>query len=732
MREPRLGLGLARMAVWLMLAAHGLVAFALAAAPAVAAEGERPEPAMRFVVVRGEAKGCDPICPEWISAEGMIEGGTASRFKKFLRKLGDRRLPIVIQSPGGNVEAALAMARLIRARGLQVGVGRTIFTSCSPETEGCAAEKNGGYTGYAISIDAYCNSACPMVLAGGVMRLVGERAFLGVHQITTVLVKENILYRTKTRVVRGKKVVTKEIVRRERAGTTTTTKMGKALRRNLQAFFKEMGVDPGLLEPIEATPASGIRILTPSEQFAYGLVTAPWSIDTLLDPQVCSGSPTPSLCRKLPAPPVIRIVRSRQCKLHCSEWISLEGDIDGAALPQLQEALHSLGGPRPIVLSSRGGDIESALELGRFIRKQGLTVSIGRTIPSKCRSGVAACGEKADYEFQVGSVDTATAKPFCTGVCPYVLGGGIERIVGDAVSVDFDAVASLPRSSSLPRKKRVKSEALLSAYLAEMGFDPKLLEMIPTSSGGGSVRVPGRELRRMQLVTGSQRVEDCGRSPLPTHCRKVPEPPRIRMVRSGDTYCAPYCGEWISLEGDIDDSALPLLREALKIPGSPRRIVLSSRGGDIESALALGRFIREQGLTVVIGWTVITECRTGSTASRQRCNESAGYDFRVGRVRTVSEEPLCTNVCPFVLAGGVERIVPAAVAVHLDSLSSLRPAPGGGETGKRTETAIHALLSAYLEEMGVQPNLLKAAPVARAGSVKLSEWRIRRMRLDTR
>ncbi|TIS94081.1 MAG: hypothetical protein E5W87_34205, partial [Mesorhizobium sp.] len=64
-------------------------------------------PTMRFVVVRSSAPGCEPICPEWISAEGSIEAGTPALFKRTLKALGGRKLPVVVDSPGGNVEAAL-------------------------------------------------------------------------------------------------------------------------------------------------------------------------------------------------------------------------------------------------------------------------------------------------------------------------------------------------------------------------------------------------------------------------------------------------------------------------------------------------------------------------------------------------------------------------------------------------------------------------------------------------
>ncbi|WP_353806251.1 hypothetical protein [Mesorhizobium sp.] len=89
-------------------------------------------PTMRFVVVRSSAPGCEPTCPEWISAEGSIEAGTPALFKRTLKGLGGRKLPVVVDSPGGNVEAALALGRLLRKNKLDIAVGKTRFTGCQP------------------------------------------------------------------------------------------------------------------------------------------------------------------------------------------------------------------------------------------------------------------------------------------------------------------------------------------------------------------------------------------------------------------------------------------------------------------------------------------------------------------------------------------------------------------------------------------------------------------------
>lgn len=467
------------------------------ATPAFTAPGE--DAPMRFAVVRGDPGGCDPICPEWISAEGKIVGDTAAKFRKFLKKLGDRQLPLVIHSPGGDVQNALAMGRLIREKKLDVAVGRTAFSSCSPETKGC----KGGYTGWALPIGALCNSACPLVLAGGTQRLVGKAA-LGVHQITTTTVREKIQYKTETRFVRGKKVVTKRVVRRERSGTSTTTRMSKALRRQLTRYLEEMGISTGLMGPIETTPAARIRLLTRQELIGYKLTTAPWDVSALVEPTLCARSPRPAHCSQVASPPRLAIVRSgaKNCLPHCDEWISLEGDIDDTVLPLLRDALQKTGSPRPIVLSSRGGDIESALQLGRFVRAQGLPVAIGRTVSSKCRTGVSACEATASYDFQVGRIDTATPRPLCTGVCLLALAGGVERIVGNA-PVRLDSLASLQRYPAGGKKKKKDQSdtvALLASYLNEMGVDTALLERMPAKPSESVGLAPWR-MKNLKLAT---------------------------------------------------------------------------------------------------------------------------------------------------------------------------------------------------------------------------------------
>ena len=92
---------------------------------------------MRFVVVRSNAPGCEPTCPEWISAEGAISAN-AGFVQRCPKTLGRRKLPIVADSPGGDVEAAPdAWTGLIRKNKLDIAIGKTRFDGCLPDGTGC-------------------------------------------------------------------------------------------------------------------------------------------------------------------------------------------------------------------------------------------------------------------------------------------------------------------------------------------------------------------------------------------------------------------------------------------------------------------------------------------------------------------------------------------------------------------------------------------------------------------
>lgn len=89
-----------------------------------------------------------------LTVAGTIDPGAAERFAGELEQRGEYVKTVRLNSPGGSLDDAMAMSRLIRERGLATAVA------------------DGGL----------CASSCPLLLAGGSERHVGENAAVGLHQ----------------------------------------------------------------------------------------------------------------------------------------------------------------------------------------------------------------------------------------------------------------------------------------------------------------------------------------------------------------------------------------------------------------------------------------------------------------------------------------------------------------------------------------------------------------------
>jgi len=220
----------------------------------------RREPPMRFVRVVSADSACAPNCPEWLSAEGRIEPGTARGLALALDALKGRRLPILIHSPGGSVRDAVAMGELIRERGLAVAVARTLIANCPERAPKCPSGP-----ARAMTSGAMCASACVLVLAGGVDRLVGPAPLIGVHQMTTV-VKET----------------------EGAAGLTLTRKFYEqpGVDTVVGAYLAAMGVGDPVMALTRKTPAASVRWLSLADLEASRLATL--ALDAA-DPILSSG-----------------------------------------------------------------------------------------------------------------------------------------------------------------------------------------------------------------------------------------------------------------------------------------------------------------------------------------------------------------------------------------------------------------------------------------------------------
>ena len=150
-------------------------------------------------------------------ATGMIAPGTAETFKAEIDKRGGYVKAVVLNSTGGSVQDAMAMARLIRAKKFSTVV------------------ENG----------SLCASSCPLVFAGGVERRAGEKAAIGVHQVFSP------------------------------TDNPAANNMDQAQRisADCQKFLVEMGVDPRLWIHAMETPKSELYRLKPDELLSLKLAT---------------------------------------------------------------------------------------------------------------------------------------------------------------------------------------------------------------------------------------------------------------------------------------------------------------------------------------------------------------------------------------------------------------------------------------------------------------------------
>lgn len=283
--------------LWLM-AAMVLLSGSLDAARAAEPAIDRP---MDFILMHDGATPCQDgkACSDWISAEGQIMADSPRKLQKLLKKIGQRQLPIVVRSPGGDVAAAMQMGLIIRKKGLSVAVGGSRAQACEPAEPLCAAarSKDGSMTGEIYSNGAVCLSACPLLLAGGVRRIASPFALIGVHQITTTYREMRVQYRTEYEMLNGKKkILSQREVGRKMIGQHDTTKLGNKQKAALIAYLNKMGVDPNLFDLMMSANPQSIRLLTQVEALNLRMMTEQSSAGQLAAAGTCPRDKTISDC----------------------------------------------------------------------------------------------------------------------------------------------------------------------------------------------------------------------------------------------------------------------------------------------------------------------------------------------------------------------------------------------------------------------------------------------------
>jgi hypothetical protein len=160
-----------------------------------------------------------------LEVTGTIDIGSAERFKAEVENFREYIKVVDLDSPGGSVNDALEMGRLIRA-------------------EGFATSVNSG---------ALCASSCPLVYAGGTERRATPASAIGVHQIYANVTAESL----------PSSLAAAGAAMSDAQKTTAT----------ITRYLTDSGVDPALWLHALETPPNRLYYLSPEELTKYRLST---------------------------------------------------------------------------------------------------------------------------------------------------------------------------------------------------------------------------------------------------------------------------------------------------------------------------------------------------------------------------------------------------------------------------------------------------------------------------
>ncbi len=254
---------------------------------------------MAFIVVRSNASGCEPNCPQWIEADGRIVGDTANKLGRLLANSGFRKLPIMLNSYGGDMRSAEAMGRMIRRYDMTTTVGRTNFSICDPliDVKCRPSVSNHTYRGEPVENRANCMSACPLVLLGGTVRVIGIVSYVGLHQPISISHPYMDRYWETWRVVHGhKKIISRKFIKRITLPTKTSVGITPRLRAELTNYIHEMNASPKILDEMEKAAPAKMNQIDYGKAHDLGLSTRFQGLEFIAKADICTGASPMAHC----------------------------------------------------------------------------------------------------------------------------------------------------------------------------------------------------------------------------------------------------------------------------------------------------------------------------------------------------------------------------------------------------------------------------------------------------
>ncbi len=242
---------------------------------------------MTVTLVRSDRPDCGSDCPEWLALTGKIGPETPGLLATALAQLGARHVPVLVDSPGGAVQAAIVMGKRIRARALDVAVAGTTLTDCRPGDHVCVTQRHKGERpGYVAAGVAACASACVLLLAAGTDRSVARGSFVGVHQMVSRRVFRRVIntFRVFRRMVGGRTVEVSRtlIATRPVSSHVEQSEAPESVYSEVDRYLLAMGIKNSIMSLMRSTPSTGIHWMTAPELVGTGIAIDTTEASTLV------------------------------------------------------------------------------------------------------------------------------------------------------------------------------------------------------------------------------------------------------------------------------------------------------------------------------------------------------------------------------------------------------------------------------------------------------------------
>jgi len=201
--------------------------------------------------------------------------------------------------------------------------------------------------------------------------------------------------------------------------------------------------------------------------------------------------------------------------------------------------------------------------------------------------------------------------------------------------------------------------------------------------------------------------------------------PMIFYLAKGEPdACGQGCNEWIAAEGAFDFGAPQRLRQVLARSGKRGLpIFFHSPGGLDTPAMAIGRLLRERGMTAGVSRTVPAGCTATDDAACRALKHSG--ETLAAELRNFAG---CNSACVYALVGAKVRQVPpgARLGVHSGK-------PVQADLDGRAKAVLQRNHARYLQEMRIADGLFEVISKVPFEQVRhLSRDEIAAFGIDTR